>query len=172
MSIHSQLMLMFVLANCGSGTSMDLMYPCWIWERPTCKSGSVNRCGHFKRWCLPTEGTVSPDWALSKHVTANNEGNNRYSVVSGRENLYDIYMNEDIVSLLHVRTKLAQFGLICKDLEWLEYSGHVLGLDVCGKQRTMQWRRGTVVSELPDFLIRYAVFSLCSWLVGHLPVCR
>ena len=29
----------------------------------------------------------------------------------------DIYVNEDIVSSLHVKAKLAQFGLICKDPE-------------------------------------------------------
>ena len=34
--------------------------------------------------------------------------------------------------------KLAQFGLICKDLEWLENGAHVLGLDAHGEQRTLQ----------------------------------
>ena len=32
-----------------SGPSMDLMYPCWIWEGSICKSGSVNHCGRFKQ---------------------------------------------------------------------------------------------------------------------------
>lgn len=39
-------------------------------------------------------------------------------------------MNEDIVSPLHVRAKLAQLGLICKDLEWLEDDACLLGLMV------------------------------------------
>ena len=67
--------------------------------------------------------------------------------------LNDIYVNKDIVSSLHVRMKLAQFGLI--------YKAHVLGLDVHGEQGTLQWRRRTVVPEVPDFLTRRAVFSLC-----------
>ena len=34
--------------------------------------------------------------------------------------LDDIYVNEDIMSSLHVNSKLAQFGLICKEPERLE----------------------------------------------------
>ena len=41
--------------------------------------------------------------------------------------LDDIYVNEDIVSSLHVKAKLAQFGLICKDPERLEDGARVLG---------------------------------------------
>ena len=44
--------------------------------------------------------------------------------------LDNIYVNKDIVSSLHIRMKLAQFGLICKDQECLENGAHVLGLDV------------------------------------------
>ena len=48
--------------------------------------------------------------------------------------LDDIYVNEDIVSSLHVKAKLAQFGLMCKEPERLEDGTRVLGLDVHGKQ--------------------------------------
>ena len=44
--------------------------------------------------------------------------------------LDDIYVNEDIMSSLHVKVKLAQFGLICKNPERLEDGACVLGLDV------------------------------------------
>ena len=45
----------------------------------------------------------------------------------------DIYVNEDIMSSLHLKAKLAQFGLICKDPERLEDRARVLGLDIHGK---------------------------------------
>ena len=83
----------------------------------------------------------------------------------------DIYVNEDSVSSLHVKAKLAQFGLICKDLERLEDGARVLGLDVHGKQGSLRWRRGVTLPEVPDALTRRDVFSLCGILVGHLPVC-
>ena len=79
--------------------------------------------------------------------------------------LDDIYVNKDIVLPVYMRTKLAKFGLICKDPKWLENGACVLGLDIHEEQ-------GTLVPELPDILTRHAVFSLCGWLVGHLPVCR
>ena len=84
--------------------------------------------------------------------------------------LNDIYMNEDIVSLIHIRMKLAKFGLICKDPERLENSARVLGLDIHGEQGTLQWRHGTAVQEVPDFLTRPAVFSLFDRLMEHLRV--
>ena len=49
--------------------------------------------------------------------------------------LNSIYVNKDIVSLLYVRMKLAQFDLICKEPEWLENGAHVLGLDVHGSAK-------------------------------------
>ena len=85
--------------------------------------------------------------------------------------LDDIYVNEDIMSSLHVKAKLAQFGLICKDPERLEDGARVLGLDVHGKQGSLRWRRGAALPEVPDALTRRGVFSLCGILVGHLPVC-
>ena len=85
--------------------------------------------------------------------------------------LDDIYVNEDVVSSSHVRSKLAEFGLICKDPERLEDGACVLGLNVRQEQGTLKWGRGTAVPEVPDVFTRRAVFSLCGKLVGHLPVC-
>ena len=82
----------------------------------------------------------------------------------------DIYANEDIVSSLHVNSKLAQFGLICKEPERLEDRTRVLGLDVNGKQGSFRWRLRVVLPEVPDVLTRRGVFSLCGILVGHLTV--
>ena len=83
----------------------------------------------------------------------------------------DIYVNDDIVSSLHVKAKLVQFGLICKEPERLEDGTRVLGLDVHGKQGSFRWRHGAVLPEVPDVLTRRGVFSLCGILVGRLPVC-
>ena len=66
---------------------------------------------------------------------------------------------------------VAQFGLIFMDLERLENGARVLVLNVRGEQRTLQWKRGIAVPEIPDVLTRRAVFSLFGRLVGHLPVC-
>ena len=86
--------------------------------------------------------------------------------------LDDIYVTEDIVSSLHVKAKLNQFGLICKDPERLEDGARVLGLDVHRKQGSLRWRRRAALLEIPDALTRRGVFSLYGILVGHLPVCR
>ena len=82
----------------------------------------------------------------------------------------DICVNEDIVSSLHVKAKLSQFGFICKEPERLEDGTRVLGLDVNGKQRSFRWRHRAVLPEVPDVLTRCGVFSLCGILVGHLTV--
>ena len=82
----------------------------------------------------------------------------------------DIYVNEDIVSSLHVKAKLAQFGLICKEPERLEDGSRVLGLDVHRKQGSFRWRHRAVLPEVPDVLTRRGVFSLCGILVGLLTV--
>ena len=71
--------------------------------------------------------------------------------------LGNIYGNKDIVLSLHVRMKLAQFGLVCKDLEQLENGARVLGLDVHGEQQTLHWRCRTVVPKVL-VLTRCAVF--------------
>ena len=42
----------------------------------------------------------------------------------------DIYVDEDVVPATHVREDLVQFGLKCKDMEWLEDGTRLLGLTV------------------------------------------
>ena len=74
----------------------------------------------------------------------------------------DNYVKEDILSSLHVRTQLSQFGLISKDLERLEDCDRVLGLDVREEQRTLQWRHGTEVPEVPDVLF-FFTYVAGSW---------
>ncbi len=79
----------------------------------------------------------------------------------------DIYVNDDIVSSLHVKAKLVQFGLIFKEPERLEDGARVLGLDVHGKQGSFRWRHRAVLPEVRDVLTRRGVFSLCGILVGN-----
>ena len=66
---------------------------------------------------------------------------------------------------------MAQFGLDCKDLEQLENRACVLGLDVRRVEGTLQWKWGSMVSGIPEVLMRRTVFSRCGKLVGQLPVC-
>ena len=82
--------------------------------------------------------------------------------------LYDIYVNEDVVSSSRVRSKMAEFGLICKDPERLEDGARVLGLNVRQDRGTLKWGCRTAI---PDVFTRQGIFSLCGKLVGHLPVC-
>ena len=84
--------------------------------------------------------------------------------------LDDIYVNKD-VSSSRVRSKLAEFGLICKDPERLKDGARVLGLNVRQERGTLKWGHGTAVPEVPDVFTRRAIFSLCGKLVGHRPVC-
>ena len=72
--------------------------------------------------------------------------------------LDDIYENEDIVSSLYIKVKLAQFGFICKDPERLEDGAHILGLDIHGKQGSLRWRHGVALPEVLDALTRRGVF--------------
>ena len=85
--------------------------------------------------------------------------------------LDDIHVNEDVVSSSRVRSKLAEFGLICKDPERLEDGACVLGLNIQQERWTLKWGRRTAVPEVPDVFTGRAVFSLCGKLVGHLQVC-
>ena len=64
-----------------------------------------------------------------------------------------------IVSAAHVREHLAQFGLKCKDLEWLEESAQVLELAVWMEHGELRWKRGSVVPEVPSVVMRQTVFS-------------
>ena len=52
--------------------------------------------------------------------------------------LDDIYINENASPALHIRVKLTQFGLDCKDPDWLENGACVQGLDIRGKEGTLR----------------------------------
>ena len=83
----------------------------------------------------------------------------------------DIYINEDVMPVTHVREHLARFGLECKDPERLEDGTRVLGLAVAMEHGKLQWKQGSMVPDTPDIVMQWAVFSLCRRLVGHFPVC-
>ena len=76
----------------------------------------------------------------------------------------DEFVNESASTAAHVRDHLLQFGLTCKDPEWLRDSTRILGLRVMEKH-------GGELPMLPDILTRWSIFSLCGKLTGHLPVC-
>ena len=52
----------------------------------------------------------------------------------------DIYVNENVVPVTHVREHLAQFGLKCKDLEQLKDGARVQGLAVGMERGELQWK--------------------------------
>ena len=83
----------------------------------------------------------------------------------------DLFYFLVVIQLAWVREHLALFGLECKDLERLENSIWVLGLAVMKEQGKLQWRRGSMVPDVPCVSTWQTVFSLCGRLVGHLPVC-
>ena len=66
---------------------------------------------------------------------------------------------------------MAQFGLECKDPEWLEDGTLVLGLVVTIEQGELRWRQGSIVPNALDVVMQRTVFSLCGRLVEHLLVC-
>ena len=61
----------------------------------------------------------------------------------------DIFINEDVTPTARVREHLAQFGQECKELERLENGVRVLGLAVAKKRGKLQWRRVSVVPDVP-----------------------
>ena len=101
------------------------------------------------------------------------EGHHQHSAGSGCNHWPsgNIFINEDVAPMTRVREHLAQFGLECKDLEWLESSIRVLELAVVKELGKLQWRQGSVVPNVPRVITWRTVFSLCWRLVGHLPVC-
>ena len=83
----------------------------------------------------------------------------------------DIFINENLVSAVHVRQHFSDFGLVCKDPVRLKDGARVLGLQVWEERGTLRWKRGNKIPEIPDVLTRRCVFSLCGKLVSHFPVC-
>ncbi|XP_003381672.1 conserved hypothetical protein [Trichinella spiralis] len=72
----------------------------------------------------------------------------------------DILVNESVVSVHRVKRHLAHYGLTCKTHERVAHGVHLLGL-----------KRDNDVGVAADELTRRSVFSYCSKLVGHFPVC-
>ena len=83
----------------------------------------------------------------------------------------DIYVNENVMPVTHIREHLARFGLECKDPEQLEDGTRVLGLVVTMEHGKLQWKRGSMVPDAPDIVTRWALSSLCGRLVRHFLVC-
>ena len=54
---------------------------------------------------------------------------------------------------------LLQFGLICKDPEWLRDGTRVLGLHIMEEHGKLQWCREGELPMLPDVLTQ-SIFSL------------
>ena len=72
--------------------------------------------------------------------------------------LSDIYINKDVSPVSHIQAKLAQFGLDCKDPEWLEDRTCILGLEVSGEEGILRWKWGSVVLGISEVLTRWTVF--------------
>ena len=53
----------------------------------------------------------------------------------------------------------------------LRDGARVLGLQVWEKDGTLRWKRGSQISEIPNRLTCWRIFSLCGKLVGHFPIC-
>ncbi|GAB1604160.1 uncharacterized protein LOC115211658 [Argonauta hians] len=64
----------------------------------------------------------------------------------------DIYVNESIASAVRVREKLAEFGLVCKDPEYIKNGARVLGLSVKKEHDKLVWRRGAEIPEIPNVI--------------------
>ena len=82
----------------------------------------------------------------------------------------DIFVNEEIVEASRVEHHLNNFGLTSKRHERLVNRTRVSGLRVWGEQGGLAWRRDEL-SNVPPELMWGVVFSYCSKLVGHYPVC-
>ena len=78
----------------------------------------------------------------------------------------DIFIDESIVSAARVWQHLADYGLVCKDPEWLRDGVKVLGLQVWGEDDSLRWKRGSKVPEI----LRIVTYFLCveNWLATSL----
>ena len=82
----------------------------------------------------------------------------------------DVYVDESIVPAAHVKEHLCSFGLLSKEPERLQDGARVLGLQVWVEDNSLYGRRGNKIPDMPRVIMRWNLFSLCSKLVGHLPV--
>ena len=64
----------------------------------------------------------------------------------------NIYVNKDVMPMTCVRGHLAQFGLECKNLEWLEDGAQMLGLAVGMECSKLQWKKERMVPKVTDIL--------------------
>lgn len=82
----------------------------------------------------------------------------------------DIIVNEELVSVDHVRDHLSRYGLVTKEPEPIS-DARVLGLRV--KEDGMSqlvWGRDNDVGEIDAVVTKRDLFSLCGRLTGHYPV--
>ena len=61
----------------------------------------------------------------------------------------DMYVDETIVPAARVEEHLCSFGLLSKEPERLQDGARVLGLQVCGEDNSLYWRRGNKISDMP-----------------------
>ena len=131
---------------------------------------TVMFCG--KRYCLTRLGfglNVTPQ--IMKTIVSAVLSQEETVEKSTLAYLNDIYINQAVSPVLHTWVKLAQFGLDCKDSEWLEDRAWVLGLDIRWEESTLKWKQKSVVPGIPEVHTGRTVFFLCGKLVEHLPVC-
>ena len=82
----------------------------------------------------------------------------------------DVYVDKSIVPAACVKEHLCSFGLLSKELERLQDGVQVLGLQVWGEDKSLYWRRGNKILDIPHVVLRRNIFSLCGKLFGHLSV--
>ena len=54
----------------------------------------------------------------------------------------NIFINVSIVSAAHMRQHFADYGLVCKDPEWLRDGAKVLGAQVWERMTPSDWNKG------------------------------
>ena len=64
-----------------------------------------------------------------------------------------IYVTENVGQTIRIREHLAQFGLECKDLEWLRDEIKVIELAVEMEHSELQWKQGSVVPDATDVIM-------------------
>jgi hypothetical protein len=84
----------------------------------------------------------------------------------------DIIVNEDIVSVAHVKNHLQKFGLLSKEPENL-ISARVLGLRVQeSNQGYLRWCRDSELPKVSSEVTKRELYSICGKYVGHYPVAK
>lgn len=82
----------------------------------------------------------------------------------------DILVNEEEVSVEHVKRHLEKYGLITKEPEPI-VNARVLGLRVkTAGDNKLRWSRDGDIPELDKDMTKRELFSLCGKMIGHYPV--